>query len=85
MSTCQEAPEWSEIEGQCPEQDDELNPIYTGNYQLGRQEYGDEEEEEEIVERERVVEEGLEKAGESEWEADEERIEKTGGNIHIFC
>ena len=77
MSTCEEGPNWSEIEGECPEQENELNPIYTGNYQLGRQEYVDEEEEEEeteeeTVEGDRVVEEGPKRVREEEWNEDED-------------
>ena len=47
LSTCLSNMEWSEIYGECPEDENELDPVYTGNYQIGRTNYEEEKEEEE--------------------------------------
>ena len=46
-STCETSTGWTEIEGVCPELDEDPDLLYTGNYQIGREHYNEEDEEQE--------------------------------------
>ena len=85
VSTCQEVLRWSTISGNCPETSDDLDPIYSGNYELGRQDYKVEEEEEEEANNEEQGEveeeqgednQGEEGEGEEEQEEDNQENEE---------
>ena len=89
ISRCLETSEWSPVEGQCPETEGDLDPIYTGNYQIGRENYfGEAEVEEQTGKTNQVMVEDEQLARQLEQqilEEEEEDNQEPEGTFSILC
>ena len=89
ISRCLQTTEWSPVEGQCPENEGDLDPIYNGNYQIGRENYfGEAEVEEQTGETNQVIVEDEQLARQLEQqilEEEEEDNQEPEGTFSILC
>ena len=56
-SICEMSMAWTAIQGKCPDLEEDPDPIFNGNYQIGRDFY-DEGEDEDIIEKDEATEGG---------------------------